>query len=143
MPASTIAAPSRSAPRWVSASVSWLRRVVESLAGEPQDVHELEAVLADAKDRGLIDAEVLRMLEGVLEVSEIQVRDVALAVSILLSGQKLEDYGFNDQHKANAIASTVQNYSYSRYYLREGDRKAAFEKWKIWKAQHKNEKGNK
>jgi magnesium and cobalt transporter len=57
-------------------TASWLRRVVESLAGEPQDVHQLEEILADAKDRGLIDGDVLRMLEGVLEVSEIQVRDV-------------------------------------------------------------------
>jgi len=49
---------------------------VESLTGEPQDLDQLEGVLADAKDRGLIDADVLSMLEGVLEVSEIQVRDV-------------------------------------------------------------------
>ena len=55
---------------------SWLRRLVESLTGEPQDLDQLEGVLADAKDRGLIDADVLSMLEGVLEVSEIQVRDV-------------------------------------------------------------------
>jgi len=68
--------------------VSWLRRVVESLAGEPQDVHELEAVLADSKDRGLIDAEVLRMLEGVLEVSEIQVRDVMVPRSQMVVVQR-------------------------------------------------------
>ena len=49
---------------------------MESLTGEPQDLDQLEGVLADAKDRGLIDADVLSMLEGVLEVSEIQVRDV-------------------------------------------------------------------
>ena len=67
---------------------SWLRRVVESLAGEPQDVHELEGVLADAKDRGLIDAEVLRMLEGVLEVSEIQVRDVMVPRSQMVVVQR-------------------------------------------------------
>jgi magnesium and cobalt transporter len=67
---------------------SWLRRLVESLAGEPQDVHELEGVLADAKDRGLIDAEVLRMLEGVLEVSEIQVRDVMVPRSQMVVVQR-------------------------------------------------------
>jgi magnesium and cobalt transporter len=55
---------------------SWLRRLVESLTGEPQDLDQLEGVLEDAKERGLIDADVLGMLEGVLEVSEIQVRDV-------------------------------------------------------------------
>ena len=55
---------------------SWLRRLVESLTGEPQDLDQLEGVLEDAKERGLIDGDVLGMLEGVLEVSEIQVRDV-------------------------------------------------------------------
>ena len=48
---------------------SWLRRLVESLAGEPQDLAELTEVLADARDRGLIEADVLTMLEGVLQVS--------------------------------------------------------------------------
>ena len=55
---------------------SWLRRMVESLTGEPRDLEHLSGILSDARDRGLIDADVLAMLEGVLEVSEIQVRDV-------------------------------------------------------------------
>ena len=55
---------------------SWLRRLVESLTGEPRDLEQLNEVLEDARDRGLIDADVLAMLEGVLQVSEIQVRDV-------------------------------------------------------------------
>jgi len=67
---------------------SWLRRVVETLAGEPQDLNQLEGILADAKDRGLIDGEVLRMLEGVLEVSEIQVRDVMVPRSQMVVVQR-------------------------------------------------------
>jgi magnesium and cobalt transporter len=55
---------------------SWLRRLVESLTGEPRDLEQLSDVLADAKDRGLIEADVLSMMEGVLQVSAIQVRDV-------------------------------------------------------------------
>ena len=69
-------------------NASWLRRLVESLAGEPQDLDQLEGVLADAKERGLIDAEVLRMLEGVLEVSEIQVRDVMVPRSQMVVVQR-------------------------------------------------------
>jgi magnesium and cobalt transporter len=53
-----------------------LRRLVESLSGEPRDLEQLTDMLAEARDRGLIDADVLAMLEGVLQVSEIQVRDV-------------------------------------------------------------------
>ena len=57
-------------------SGSWLRRLVETITGEPRDIEQLGDILADARDRGLIDADVLEMLESVLEVSEIQVRDV-------------------------------------------------------------------
>jgi magnesium and cobalt transporter len=59
-----------------SNSRGWLRRIAESITGEPRDLHQLADVLADARERGLIDADVLEMLESVLEVSEIQVRDV-------------------------------------------------------------------
>src|SRR5262245_52597645 len=59
-----------------TASHGWLRRLVESLSGEPRDLAQLSDLLADAKDRGLIEADVLSMMEGVLQVSTIQVRDV-------------------------------------------------------------------
>ena len=58
------------------ATGSWLRRLANSIAGEPRDLDELAAVLVEARERGLIDADVLQMLESVLEVSEIQVRDI-------------------------------------------------------------------
>ena len=52
---------------------------------------------------------------------EVQIRDVALAVSILLSDQKLEDYGFVDHQKANKVPSNSSTYSYARYYLNEAN----------------------
>ncbi len=55
---------------------SWLRRLANSITGEPRDLDELAAILVEARERGLIDADVLQMLESVLEVSEIQVRDI-------------------------------------------------------------------
>jgi magnesium and cobalt transporter len=58
------------------AAGQWLRRIVDSFAGEPRDLEQLTDMLSEARDRGLIDADVLAMLEGVLQVSEIQVRDV-------------------------------------------------------------------
>jgi len=69
---------------------SWLRRLVESLAGEPQDLEQLTEVLEDARERGLIDADVLAMLEGVLQVSEIQVRDVMVPRSQMVVIQRDE-----------------------------------------------------
>jgi len=71
-------------------SGSWLRRLLESLAGEPQDLDELSAVLTDARERGLIDTDVFAMLEGVLQVSEIQVRDVMVPRSQMVVIQRDE-----------------------------------------------------
>jgi magnesium and cobalt transporter len=58
------------------ATSRWLRRIADSISGEPRDLEQLADVLGDARERGLIDSDVLRMLESVLQVSEIQVRDV-------------------------------------------------------------------
>ncbi len=54
----------------------WLRRVSQALSGEAQDRTELVAQLRDAHQRGLVDADALEMLMGVLEVADIQVRDI-------------------------------------------------------------------
>ena len=54
----------------------WLKKITQSFSGEPQDRAELLAVLREAGERGLVDSEALTMLEGVLEVSDLQVRDI-------------------------------------------------------------------
>jgi len=64
--------------------------MVESLSGEPRDLEQLTGVLEDARERGLIDTDVLAMLEGVLQVSEIQVRDVMVPRSQMVVVQRDE-----------------------------------------------------
>jgi magnesium and cobalt transporter len=54
----------------------WLRRMKQSLSGEPQDREALLALLREARERGLLDSDALSMLEGVLEVADLQVRDI-------------------------------------------------------------------
>jgi magnesium and cobalt transporter len=54
----------------------WLKRLTQGLASEPQDREELLAVLREASERGLVDADALTMLEGVLEVGDLKVRDI-------------------------------------------------------------------
>jgi magnesium and cobalt transporter len=54
----------------------WLRRMKQSLSGEPQDRAALLELLREARERGLVDSDALGMLEGVLEVSDLQVRDI-------------------------------------------------------------------
>lgn len=60
-----------------SHSKSWLERLGEALAGGgPEDRDDLRGILREAQVDGIIDAETLSMLEGVLEVVDMQARDV-------------------------------------------------------------------
>ena len=71
-----------------SSGGGWLRRIADTLSGEPRDLEQLADVLADASERGLIDADVLEMLESVLQVSEIQVRDIMVPRSQMVVIQR-------------------------------------------------------
>ena len=55
---------------------SLLDRLTAWLAREPEDREELGALLRASYDRNLIDADALAMIEGVLQVSEMQARDI-------------------------------------------------------------------
>jgi magnesium and cobalt transporter len=55
---------------------SWLERLSLALMGEPKDRDELMEMLRDAQQRELLDTDALAMMEGVMKVSELQVRDV-------------------------------------------------------------------
>jgi magnesium and cobalt transporter len=54
----------------------WLRRITDSFSSEPRDREDLTGLLLNAKTRGVISADAFEMLEGVLEVVEMQVRDI-------------------------------------------------------------------
>jgi magnesium and cobalt transporter len=62
----------------LNATGRWLKRLAQGFVGEPQDRKELVAVLREAAERGLVEPDALTMLEGVLEVGEIQVRDIMI-----------------------------------------------------------------
>lgn len=57
---------------------SWLERLSHALLREPQDREQLKDLLRDAKERELLDQDALVMIEGVLKVSEMKVRDVMI-----------------------------------------------------------------
>jgi magnesium and cobalt transporter len=60
------------------AKPSLLERLSTLLLREPEDRDQLIALLHSAFERKLLDAEALSMIEGVLQVSETQVRDVMI-----------------------------------------------------------------
>jgi len=54
----------------------WLRRITQTLAGDTHDREALIARMHEARENGLIDGEAVAMLQGVLDVADLQVRDI-------------------------------------------------------------------
>lgn len=59
-------------------SGSWFLRLKQFLQVEPRNKEELIRLLRDANIRSLIDSETLGMIEGVIEFSQMRVRDIML-----------------------------------------------------------------
>src|SRR5574342_1418192 len=55
-----------------------LERLSTMLMREPEDREQLIALMHSAYERNLLDADALSMIEGVLQVSEMQVRDIMI-----------------------------------------------------------------
>ena len=64
---------------------TWLEKLSHLLLREPQDREELVELLHDAQDRQLLDRDALRMIQGVMQVSEMQVRDVMIPRSQMIT----------------------------------------------------------
>ncbi|MEO1888492.1 MAG: transporter associated domain-containing protein [Cycloclasticus sp.] len=57
---------------------TWIERLGQALMGEPKDREELVQLMRDAEKRDLLGQDALAMIEGVLQVSELQVRDIMI-----------------------------------------------------------------
>lgn len=78
-----------------SGQKTWLERLSQSLSSEPKNREQLLSLLRDAKNRDIIDGDDLTMIEGVLQVSEMQVRDIMIPraqMVIVKKGTPLEDF---------------------------------------------------
>lgn len=60
------------------AKPGWLERLGAWLSPEPDNREELVEILHTAYQKNLLDADALSMIEGVLQVSEMQVRDIMI-----------------------------------------------------------------
>jgi magnesium and cobalt transporter len=58
--------------------IGWLERLGAWLSPEPDNREELVEILHTAYEKNLLDADALSMIEGVLQVSEMQVRDIMI-----------------------------------------------------------------
>lgn len=61
-----------------SPKISWFEHIGSLLMRQPEDREQLVALLHSAYERNLLDADALTMIEGVMHVSEMQVRDIMI-----------------------------------------------------------------
>lgn len=61
-----------------SANKGWLDKIVQTLSGEPKNREDLVELITEAEQREVIDNATREMLEGVMEVSEMRVRDIMI-----------------------------------------------------------------
>jgi magnesium and cobalt transporter len=64
---------------------SFFRKIIQFLTSEPKNRGELVDILNDAQDRQLISSETKQMIDGVLEVSEMRVRDIMIPRSQMVT----------------------------------------------------------
>ena len=67
-----------SSPSKEGKTKGWLGRLGQLIQSDPQDREELLGVLRDAQQNELLDVDALAMIEGVMQVSEMQVRDIMI-----------------------------------------------------------------
>jgi len=92
----------------------WLKRLTQSLSGEPQDRGELLTLLRETAERGLVDADALEMLEGVLAVADLQVRDIMVPRIQMVSVRR-------DDPPARILPIVIES-GHSRFPVMDADR---------------------
>ena len=98
----------------INSTGKWLKRLTQSFAAEPQDRQQLLEILREARTRGLLDADALPMLEGVLEVSDLQVRDIMVPRAQMVFVRR--------DDPASRILPTVVESGHSRFPVMDEDR---------------------
>ncbi len=92
---------------------SWFERLSDLLIREPKDREQLMDVLRDAEERDILSAEMLSMIESVLQVSEMQVREVMIPKSQMVVIEK--------DSPLETILPIVIESGHSRYPVVEDD----------------------
>jgi magnesium and cobalt transporter len=100
--------------RDTSSTGRWLKRITQSLAGEPQDREELLALLREAGSRAVVDADALAMLEGVLGVADMQVRDIMVPRGQMVFVRR--------EDPPERLLPVVIESGHSRFPVMDGDR---------------------
>jgi magnesium and cobalt transporter len=86
---------------------SWIVKLLNSLTGEPTDTQSLLEVLRNAEQEQVLDADALGIIEGALQVSSMQVRDIMIPRAQVVTVQA--------RLPVDEIAEIVAKASHSRF----------------------------
>jgi magnesium and cobalt transporter len=86
---------------------SWFERLSHLLIREPKDRGQLIDVLRDAEERNILSAEILSMIESVIQLSEMHVRDVMIP--------KTQMVVFHSEDPLDTLLPAVIESAHSRY----------------------------
>lgn len=95
-------------------AMKWLRKLGKSLAGGAETRDDLLANMREARDLGLIDADALEMLEGVMEVADLQVRDIMIPRSQMVAVRR--------DDPADQLLPVIVESGHSRFPVMDDDR---------------------
>jgi magnesium and cobalt transporter len=101
--------PSRNSPQ-----KSWVDKISHLLTGEPQDIDDLLEILREAREKRLLDTDALAMIEGVLQVSQMRVRDIMIP--------RIQMVVVPKDAELETIMPLVTEFGHSRYPVIDGDR---------------------
>lgn len=90
-----------------SDQLSWLERLGKTLAGEPADRDQLIETLRSAERREILDSTALSMIEGALQVADMQARD------IMIPRSQMET--INDQSSLEEMMDIITSSGHSRF----------------------------
>ncbi len=86
---------------------SFFGRLGQLFQGEPKDRQELVEVFRDSEENDLIDHDTRDMLEGVMEISEMRVRDIMIPRSQMVTVDRSDDL--------DALVNLITDAQHSRY----------------------------
>ncbi len=101
--------PSRNSPQ-----KSWVDKISQLLTGEPQDLEDILEILREAREKRLLDTDALAMIEGVLQVSQMRVRDIMIP--------RIQMVVVPKDAELETIFPLVTEFGHSRYPVIDGDR---------------------
>ncbi len=98
---------SQSPPHSNEEKKGWFEKLTQLFQDTPQDRGELIDILKEAEKESLINPELLSMMEGVIQISELQARDIMIARAQMVV--------VNDEMAVEQILKTVVESGHSRF----------------------------